>query len=89
MDSFSEILQEFLKINSLTQKNFAEAIEVKPSQVSEWLKGKVVPGYYSLSFRLKGRLFLRGEGKTRSLRRSVRVFVEKRPQYFFVVVARP
>jgi DNA-binding helix-turn-helix protein len=48
MDSFSEILQEFLKINSLTQKNFAEAIEVKPSQVSEWLKGKVVPGYYSL-----------------------------------------
>ena len=45
---FKEILKNFLKEYSLTQQNFAEKINVKQSQVSEWLKGKAKPGYDSL-----------------------------------------
>ena len=45
---FSQILSEFLKENQLTQTEFAKAIGVKPSQVSEWLKGKAKPGYDTL-----------------------------------------
>lgn len=45
---FSHILSEFLKENHLTQTDFAKAIGVKPSQVSEWLKGKANPGYDTL-----------------------------------------
>ena len=43
--SFEEILQEFLTLKNLTQTAFAKAINVKQSQVSEWLKGKAKPGY--------------------------------------------
>ena len=42
---FSTILQTFLKENALTQTAFAMRIGVKPSQVSEWIKGKAKPGY--------------------------------------------
>lgn len=42
---FCEILRDFLKENSLTQTDFATRVGVKPSQVSEWLKGKAKPGY--------------------------------------------
>jgi transcriptional regulator with XRE-family HTH domain len=42
---FKEILQEFLKENCMSQSDFARNIGVKPSQVSEWLKGKAKPGY--------------------------------------------
>lgn len=42
---FTEILEEFLKLNNLTQTEFANKIGVKQSQVSEWLKGKAKPGY--------------------------------------------
>ena len=42
---FTEILEEFLKVNNLTQTEFANKIGVKQSQVSEWLKGKAKPGY--------------------------------------------
>ncbi len=45
---FTEILADFLKDNNLTQTAFAEKINVKPGQVSEWLKGKAKPGYDSL-----------------------------------------
>lgn len=45
---FSEILQEFLTLNNLTQSAFAAAIGVKQSQVSEWLSGKAKPGYDTL-----------------------------------------
>ena len=40
---FVEILTEFLKEQDINQKQFAEKIGVKPSQVSEWLKGKAKP----------------------------------------------
>ncbi len=43
--TFSEILREFLTLNNLTQTQFAAAIGVKQSQVSEWLSGKAKPGY--------------------------------------------
>ncbi len=43
--AFKDILEEFLINNGLTQKAFADKIDVKQSQVSEWLKGKAKPGY--------------------------------------------
>ena len=42
---FKDILKEFLEEKNLTQVGFARLIEVKQSQVSEWLKGKAKPGY--------------------------------------------
>ena len=46
--SFSEILREFLTLKNLTQTAFAAEIGVRQSQVSEWLSGKVKPGYDTL-----------------------------------------
>ena len=42
---FKEILKDFLLEKNLTQVAFAKSIDVKQSQVSEWLKGKAKPGY--------------------------------------------
>jgi transcriptional regulator with XRE-family HTH domain len=42
---FKVILSEFLEANGLRQSAFAKRINVRPSQVSEWLKGKAKPGY--------------------------------------------
>ena len=42
---FKDILEDFLIQRKLTQTAFANAIGVKQSQVSEWLKGKAKPGY--------------------------------------------
>jgi transcriptional regulator with XRE-family HTH domain len=44
-NNFSEILKDFLAEKNLSQVAFAKAIDVKQSQVSEWLKGKAKPGY--------------------------------------------
>lgn len=62
-NGFDEILKEFLLINNLTQTQFAEKIDVKQSQVSEWLKGKAKPGYdilkiMSLAFDVSADYFL-------------------------------
>ena len=43
--AFKDILKNFLKENTFTQTEFTLQIGVKPSQVSEWLKGKAKPGY--------------------------------------------
>lgn len=43
--NFSQILQDFLRENDLTQTAFANRVGIKQSQVSEWLKGKAKPGY--------------------------------------------
>ena len=45
---FRQILQEFLTENNMSQSAFAKKIGVKPSQVSEWLRGKAKPGYDTL-----------------------------------------
>lgn len=45
---FRQILKEFLTENNMSQSTFAKKIGVKPSQVSEWLKGKAKPGYDTL-----------------------------------------
>ena len=45
---FAEILSDLLLENNLNQSEFAKKIEVKPSQVSEWLKSKANPGYETL-----------------------------------------
>lgn len=42
---FKNILKEFINENGLTVSAFARRVGVKPSQVSEWLKGKAKPGY--------------------------------------------
>lgn len=42
---FTQILKEYLQINSLSVSDFAKLIGVKPSQVSEWKRGKAKPGY--------------------------------------------
>lgn len=60
---FSTILEEFLRENSLTQSEFARRIDIKPSQVSEWMKGKAKPGYdylkrMALAFNVSADYFL-------------------------------
>lgn len=42
---FSDILKIFLASHKFTQKQFADKINVKQSQISEWLKGKAKPSY--------------------------------------------
>lgn len=49
--------------NNLTQVAFTKIIDVKQSQVSEWLKGKAKPGYdtlkkMSLAFNVSADYFL-------------------------------
>ena len=61
--AFKDILEEFLINNGLTQKAFADKIDVKQSQVSEWLKGKEKPGYdilrrMALAFNISADYFL-------------------------------
>ena len=45
---FRQILKDFLTENNMSQSAFAKKIGVKPSQVSEWLRGKAKPGYDTL-----------------------------------------
>ena len=61
--NFSEILSEFLELKHLTKTEFAKRIGVKPSQVSEWIKGKAKPAYdilrrMSLAFNVSADYFL-------------------------------
>ena len=44
-NNFTVILNDFLKENNLSRSDFARRIGIRPSQVSEWLKGKAKPGY--------------------------------------------
>lgn len=45
---FSEILSGLMIENNLNQSTLAFKINVKQSQVSEWLSGKSKPGYDNL-----------------------------------------
>lgn len=42
---FKDILLDFMLQKGLTQTAFANIVDIKQSQVSEWLKGKAKPGY--------------------------------------------
>ncbi len=42
---FKDILLDFMLQKGLTQTAFANVVDIKQSQVSEWLKGKAKPGY--------------------------------------------
>ncbi|MBR1747279.1 MAG: helix-turn-helix transcriptional regulator [Clostridia bacterium] len=44
----TEILRDIMTEKQLTVSQFAKAIGVKPSQISEWLRGKAKPGYDNL-----------------------------------------
>lgn len=62
-NEFKGILREFLTENGLSISAFAREIGVKPSQVTEWLRGKAKPGYDSLrsmtkAFRVSADYFL-------------------------------
>lgn len=62
-NEFIQILKDFLKENNFSQSEFARRVGVKPSQVSEWLKGKAKPGYdmlkqISLAFGVSADYFL-------------------------------
>ena len=46
--TFSEILSALMKERKYTQTKLAELMEIKQSQISEWLSGKAQPGYDNL-----------------------------------------
>ena len=43
--TFPEILQKIMIEKSLNQVQLAQLLNIKQSQISEWLKGKSKPGY--------------------------------------------
>ena len=45
---FIEILRDIMEEKGLNQTQLAFKINVRPSQVSEWLSGKSKPGYDNL-----------------------------------------
>ena len=45
---FIKLLTELMKENDLNQTQLANLLNIKQSQVSEWLKGKSKPGYDNL-----------------------------------------
>ena len=46
--NFAKILREVMETNKLNQLQLAELLGVRQSQVSNWLNGKSLPGYYSI-----------------------------------------
>ena len=50
---FQQILIEYLQQNLMSVSEFARLIDVKPSQVSEWKRGKAKPGYDTMKQILK------------------------------------
>jgi len=45
---FDKILKELMKNHRLNQLQLAELLGVRQSQISNWLNGKSLPGYYSI-----------------------------------------
>ena len=45
---FDKILKELMKEQKLNQLQLAEILGIRQSQISNWLNGKSLPGYYSL-----------------------------------------
>jgi len=51
--SFSEILTEFLELNNLTLTEFGKRIDKKSGHISDWMREKSAPSYYSLKAIIK------------------------------------
>jgi len=45
---FDKILRELMKKHDFNQLQLAELLGIRQSQISNWLNGKSLPGYYSL-----------------------------------------
>ena len=45
---FNKILKDLMKKRGVNQLELAEILGVRQSQISNWLNGKSLPGYYSL-----------------------------------------
>jgi len=45
---FDKILRELMKKCGYNQLQLAELLGIRQSQISNWLNGKSLPGYYSL-----------------------------------------
>ena len=45
---FSTTLRQLMKEKKLNQLQLAEILQIRQSQISNWLNGKSLPGYYSL-----------------------------------------
>ena len=46
--TFSDILRQIMKDKGLNQLVLANMLCIRQSQISNWLNGKSLPGYYSL-----------------------------------------
>ena len=51
--NFPTILKDLMKKNKLNQLQIAVILGIRQSQVSNWLNGKSLPGYYSIRMILK------------------------------------
>ena len=45
---FSKILKDLMKNHNLNQLQLAGMLGIRQSQISNWLNGKSLPGYYSI-----------------------------------------
>ena len=48
MNEFSKIMKEIMVKNGMNQQETADLLGVRQSQVSNWLNGKSLPGYFSI-----------------------------------------
>ena len=46
--NFGKILSEVMEKQKLNQLKLAQMLGIRQSQISNWLNGKSLPGYYSL-----------------------------------------
>lgn len=45
---FSVILKDLMRQNGLNQLALSDVLGIRQSQISNWLNGKSLPGYYSI-----------------------------------------
>lgn len=46
--SYSEVIMQFIQENKMSQQNFADALGVNQTTISQWLLGHKKPGYDSI-----------------------------------------
>ena len=47
-NEFSQLLKDLMKKKNLNQLQLAGMLGIRQSQISNWLSGKSLPGYYSI-----------------------------------------